>query len=231
MGHPCSYLAGREATSVVVDPTAKLSPSAYSALLYQGFRRSGNHVYRPWCRDCQKCISVRIPVTDFSPARRQLRTWRKNDDVEAIPVESRFNPEHYALYRRYMSIRHAGGEMADSSADEFMQFLTSDWAETVFVELRLHNHLAAVAVTDVLPDSLSAVYTFFDPDLADRSPGVLGVLQQITLAKMQGLRWLYLGYWIEPCRKMNYKADYRPIEAFWDGTWHRFEPGEQIELT
>lgn len=229
-GHPCSYLPNREASSVIVDPAAKLSPGAYSALLSQGFRRSGNHVYRPWCRSCRQCIPVRLPVTDFKPARRQQRTWRRNHDLDAILKEPRFDPEHYALYRRYMSVRHAGGEMADSSTDEFMQFLTSDWAETLFIELRLGDRLVAVAVTDVFADGLSAVYTFFDPDLAKRSLGVQGVLQQIDLARSQGLDWLYLGYWIKPCDKMNYKADYRPLEAFRDGMWRRFEPGERIDL-
>lgn len=229
LGHPCSYLPNREASSVIVDPTADLSPAAYSALLAQGFRRSGNHVYRPWCRTCRLCIPIRLPVADFEPARRQRRAWRRNRDLDAIPKESRFDPEHYALYRRYTSVRHVGGEMADASADDFMQFLTSDWAETLFVELRLGRHLAAVAVTDILTDGLSAVYTFFDPDLAKRSLGVQGVLQQIDIARSLGLDWLYLGYWIASCDKMNYKADYRPLEAFRDGMWRRFEPGEPID--
>ncbi len=230
IGHPCSYLPGREASSVIVDPSAQLSPGAYAALLAQGFRRSGNHVYRPWCRNCRQCVPVRLPVADFKPARRQRRTWRRNRDLVVNPVEARFDPEHYRLYRRYMSTRHAGGEMDNASAADYSQFLTSDWADTVFIELRLNDCLAAVAATDVLPDSLSAVYTFFDPDLATRSLGVQGVLQQIALASAQGLEWLYMGYWIEPCRKMSYKADYRPLEAFWDGAWRRFEPGAQIEL-
>jgi arginine-tRNA-protein transferase len=116
-----------------------------------------------------------------------------------------------------------GGDEAD-----YAQFLFAPWCHTELVELRLDGRLLAVAVTDCVPDGLSAVYTFFDPDVGTRSPGTLAILAQIDLARRRGLDWVYLGYWIGGCRKMRYKADYRPIELLVDGTWQRFDAATDL---
>ena len=111
--------------------------------------------------------------------------------------------------------------MSRSTTTQYLEFLTADWCATEFIEFRHRGQLLAVAVTDVLPDALSSVYTFFRPDLPHRALGVFAVLSQIRLAAERGLGWLYLGYWIEGCKKMRYKADYRPIEL-WNGeNWRR----------
>jgi arginine-tRNA-protein transferase len=145
-------------------------------------------------------------------------------------VESHHQDEHFALYRRYLEARHGDGEMADPEPEDFRSFLVADWADTRFIELREGPKLLAVAVTDWQPDSLSAVYTFYEPELPKRSLGVLAVLRQIDLAMALGYQWLYLGYWIDECRKMSYKIDYRPIELLKDGRWRRCEPGQSISV-
>ena len=226
--HPCGYLPGREASSLLVDPQARLTPGLYAQLLARGFRRSGGHVYRPWCEGCTRCIAARVPVDAFTPARRQRRTWRRNTDLTAHPVEATFHEAHYRLYQAYTATRHGDGEMARATPDSFLSFLTADWATTAFLELRLADRLVAVAATDLMPDSLSAVYTFFDPELAERSLGVQAVLQQVAWARSLGLDWLYLGYWIDGCRKMSYKADYRPLEVFTGRGWRRYGRGEPL---
>ena len=230
MPHVCSYLDDREASSVVIDPTATPSPDAYAALLAKGFRRSGSHLYRPSCARCSACVSIRIPTQLFKPARRHRRVAQRNRDIRISVLESGFHESHYRLYQRYTAQRHAGGDMASASREEFMDFLTAEWSETLFIELRLDDVLLAVAVTDRLPDGLSAVYTFFEPTLSARSPGVAAILQQVELARSLDLPWLYLGYWIESCRKMSYKADYRPLEAFLAERWLRFEANEHVGL-
>lgn len=228
--HPCGYLPDREARSLLVDPSARLSPQLYSQLLARGFRRSGSHVYRPWCDGCRRCVAVRVPVAHFSPARRQRRTARRNQDLVAQPVPAAFRDEHYRLYQAYTAARHGDGEMAHADPEAYLSFLTADWQDTAFLELRHAGQLVAVAVTDQLADSLSAVYTFFDPRLALRSLGVEAVLRQIAWAAAQGLEWLYLGYWIDGCRKMAYKADYRPLELLTEAGWRRVGRGEEMEV-
>ena len=226
--HDCSYLDGRRASTLFVDPLARMDVVLYQALIDQGFRRSGSHVYRPACRDCDRCIPVRIPVAAFRPSRSQRRNWARNrlelDVVETRPV---FDPAHFDLYLRYLDARHPAGSMADdSSIESYCRFLIEPWGgDTRFLELRLSDRPVGIAVTDLLPHGLSAVYTFFDPDLSERGPGTFAILAQIATARALGLPYVYLGYWIEASPKMAYKANYRPLES-WDGhRWSPLEPG------
>ena len=212
--HPCDYLPGEHSRSLVVIDEESLSPRAYEFLLAQGFRRSGTHAYRPWCDHCRQCIAVRIPVETFHPNRSQRRILKFNRDLKAEwQVATELNDEQWQLYHRYLQARHGEGEMARAGRTASNDFLFSHWAETELMELRLNGELVAVAVTDVQRHSLSALYTFFAPEHARRSLGSYAIMQQIESARDAGRRWLYLGYWIAPCRKMGYKANYLPVEA------------------
>ncbi len=130
-----------------------------------------------------------------------------------------FTDEHFALYRRYISARHAGGDMDVSNPEQYRDFLLSSWADTWCYEFRLGQRLLAVGVIDRLAQGLSAVYTFFDPDYAERGLGTFAVLWEIADAQKRGLPWLYLGYWIEECPKMSYKNQFSPLEIYRDGRW------------
>ena len=165
------------------------------------------------------CIPARIPVEQFVPSRAQRRTLRANADVTLVPKSPTYHAEHFELYERYVNARHQGGSMENPDRDSYLEFLTSGWADSVFYEFRLRDRLLGVAVVDHLHDGLSAVYTFFDPDEAARSLGRLAVLKQVELARALQLKWLYLGYWIEGCRKMSYKREYAPLEVLRDGQW------------
>lgn len=227
--HPCPYLPDRAAASIFLDPKAALTPALYGRLLDHGYRRSSEHVYRPDCPKCAACRAARVPVEIFRPRRGQRRTWARAGTRLAIaPKEAGFRAEHYALYRRYLAARHAEGPMADGGPEDYEAFLISSWCETVFVELRLDGRLLAVAVTDVVPAGLSAVYTFFEPTEASLGPGVLAILAQVELARRWHLPWLYLGYWIGACPKMRYKTDYRPVDLLIDGDWRRYGAGEAL---
>ncbi len=120
--------------------------------------------------------------------------------------------------------------MAQSSPEEYFNFLSSTWCNTLFVEMTIDKTLVAVAIIDQLNDALSAVYTFFDPDYSRYGLGNFAVLWQIQYARQLNLPWLYLGYWIKQCRKMSYKNQYRPIQAFINEEWRCFDKDEEIEL-
>jgi len=222
--HVCSYLPDRQSSTLFADPEGPMDMATYSELLHHGFRRSGRLVYAPRCETCSQCVSARIPVADFEPRRGQRRVHRRNADIETREHPARFNPQHYALYKRYTAARHGDGEMAEASPDDYLRFLRADWCDTVFFEYLLEDRLVAVAATDLPADGLSAVYTFFDPDLSARSLGQLAILRQIDHARRLGLRYLYLGYWIEDSPKMAYKTNYRPIELRRGGRWERLLP-------
>ncbi len=230
-GHPCSYLPGQEARTLFIDPEAKKSTPFYQSLIDVGFRRSGSEPYRPDCQYCAACVSVRIPVERFVPRRSQRRVWSRHQPklhVTCLPAE--FNPEHFELYSKYINSRHADGEMANPTEDDYRKFLITPWCDTRFIEFRTDDRLFSVAVIDMLPRGISAVYTFFDPEMSGLSPGVLAILWQIDRAKSLGLPWLYLGYWVQGCNKMDYKQDYRPVQVLSDGVWKEFSSAETITI-
>lgn len=219
--HPCSYLVNRSARTLFADPSVQLDTQLYSRLTLYGFRRSGRHIYRPSCPSCEACVPVRIPVSAFRPSRNQRRTWARNADLTVHTRQQGFRQEHFDLYRNYVAHRHPGGGMDNADPAQYLDFLTSDWSETYFYEFRLAGKLVAVAVTDRLEHGLSAVYTFFDPALHQRSLGTYAVLWQVEQCKQQGLECLYLGYWIQESPKMAYKAKFWPLECFHEGGWRR----------
>ncbi|MDR6992639.1 arginyltransferase [Luteimonas sp. 3794] len=217
--HACGYWPDREARDLVLDPRDPRLRDVYPQALRWGFRRSGDIVYRPHCGDCRACTAVRIPVDAFVPNRSQRRTLARNTDVDARVVAAERNDERLALYRKYLVSRHPAGGMDDHGASEFDQFLIGSWNEGRLLELRLHGQLVAVAVTDLIEDALSAVYTFYDPDVVSRGLGTLAILRQIAWAQRDRRRYLYLGYWIDGHRKMAYKRNFRPLEAFDGRQW------------
>ncbi len=230
--HDCPYLDDRIAVNHFADPTRPLNKAIYSALMPLGFRRSGDHVYRPACPECNRCMSLRIDVEAFRPNRSQRRARNANADLHTHIAPAAYSDERFALYRKYLLARHGDGEMARCGAEDFPGFLRASWGETLFLELRKDQRLLGVAATDVLSDALSAVYTWFDPDESARGLGVHAILQQIEEARRRGLRWLYLGYWIPESRKMRYKTAYRPAEVLIDDDWRSSEdlPIELLEL-
>ncbi|EIJ42768.1 putative arginyl-tRNA:protein arginylyltransferase [Beggiatoa alba B18LD] len=217
--HECSYLSGRQATTIFIDPHFPKDKALYSTLSQHGFRRSGEHLYRPHCHSCDACVPVRIPVCFFEPNRTQQRIWRKNQDLVVKAVAGGFREEHFQLYSRYLAARHAGGGMDNPTRHSYMQFLTSSWAETIFYEFYLQDELIIVAVVDHFEQGLSAVYTFFNPDYPKRSLGVYAVLWEIEECKRLRKEALYLGYWIKNCQKMSYKVNYQPLEYYRHGLW------------
>jgi arginine-tRNA-protein transferase len=221
MPHPCSYLPERESTILFVDPQQSLDSEHYGHFVQQGFRRSGDLIYRPYCRACAACVAVRLPVNDFTPDRSQRRVARANADLAVTLRAPGFDEEHFALYRRYQSGRHPGSGMDDPDPDKYQRFLSSSLLDTRFIEFRLDGRLLAVAIADWLPDGLSAVYTFYDPAEQHRGLGTYAILREIEEVRRLGLPHLYLGYWIAESRKMAYKRRFRPIEALTGRRWER----------
>ncbi len=219
--HPCSYLDHRTARTLFLDPRQVVDATLYGKLTHAGFRRSGSHLYRPYCDGCNACVPVRIPVADFRWSRRFRRVRSINATVTASLRDARFSPRYYELYARYIDARHADGDMHPPNPDQFRSFLYSSWSNSAFLVLEEHGQLVAVAVTDRVPDGLSAIYTFYDPSLAKRSIGVFAVLAQIEHCARHGIPYLYLGYWVRDSPKMRYKTDYRPIELLVRNRWVR----------
>lgn len=217
--HDCSYLPNQQAATVFIDPEATLDPEVYSALSELGFRRSGTHVYRPHCADCAACISVRIPVHAFMPNRTQKRCLKRNSDLTITTTATPNIDEHYSLYERYINERHSDGDMYPANRQQYTGFLNNPIGCTRYIEMRLEGRLIACAVSDTLSNGLSAIYTYFCPTQTHRSLGRFAILHQIKEAQKLGLGYVYLGYWIRNCQKMNYKNEYKPLELLINQQW------------
>ena len=229
--HACGYWPDRLARDLVLDPYDPRLDSIYPQALAWGFRRSGDLVYRPHCEHCHACVPVRIPVTAFRPDRSQRRCLARNADLSYRIVAAERSEEQFALYRQYLHDRHPGGGMDDHGTREFDQFLIGSWSHGRFLEIREpapaggRGRLLAVAVTDITEQALSAVYTFYAPDMAARSLGTLAILQQIEWARREGRAYLYLGYWIRGHAKMDYKRRFHGLEAYDGRQWRDFAAG------
>lgn len=217
--HSCSYLPEEQATTLFLDPSQPMDASVYADLSEMGFRRSGDHLYRPHCQRCNACVPARIPAAAFIPTRAQRRILKRNADLDVTCCTPRFTEEYFELYRRYIEQRHADGDMYPPSREQFSTFLVRDLPFCRFYEFRLDGRLMALGVTDILPNGLSAVYTFYEPDEERRSLGRFAILWQVGEALRQELEAVYLGYWIKNCKKMNYKTQYRPIELLINQRW------------
>ncbi|MFQ5564894.1 MAG: arginyltransferase [Paracoccaceae bacterium] len=232
---PCAYLTGREERKVFTTLQGATAVSVNNALSLKGFRRSQSVIYRPACVGCSACMSIRIPVARFRSSRSQRRILRRNADVVRRPCEAWATETQFELFRRYLDSRHSSGGMADMDAFDFASMVDETPINSTVVEYALEDRetgtqrLIAACLSDILGDGLSMVYSFFDPDEAERSLGSYMILDHIRLAGEMGLPHIYLGYWVPGSPKMDYKIGYRPFELCDGANWRRFACREEYQ--
>jgi len=193
-------------------------PEHYSNLIQAGFRRSGDQIYRPHCQSCNECESLRILTTNFVPSKSQKRVLAKNKDICINVIEGE-RDDYYALYEKYISGAHQDGAMYPPSYEQYRNFIHCHWQSPLFVEGRIDGKLIGVAVTDKVKLGLSALYTFFDPEMSKCSLGTFFILQQILICQQKEIPYLYLGYQIDQCHKMSYKKNFYPHQRYKDNKW------------
>lgn len=231
---PCPYLEGRFERKLFTHLTHDKPDMVIDNLLRDGFRRSQNIAYMPYCEDCTACVSVRVLAQEFSPSKSQKRVMKKNEDIVARRLPPRMTTEQYSLFRGYIDARHEGGGMADMSVLDYRMMVEDSIIDTSITEYRLRpggalDHefekwpLLAVALSDNLGDGISLVYSFFDPEADERSLGTYMILEQIAYARGLNLPYVYLGYWIAQSDKMSYKTRFVPQEHLTSDGWERFE--------
>lgn len=231
---PCPYLPGQEERKVFTHLIGRRAAEINDILTQGGFRRSQTIAYRPACERCKACVSVRIVVDGFRPRRSMRRVIRANADLVGSMGEPIPTSEQYSLFRRYLEARHSDGGMVDMTMLDYAMMVEDSHVPTRLIEYRRHGpdtgihgrgtgELMGVALTDVLGDGLSMVYSFYDPDDGERSLGSFMILDHIAKAKRLGLPYVYLGYWVEGSRKMAYKARFLPQERLYPQGWVRFD--------
>ena len=223
-GGPCPYLPGRTERKVFARLTGSLAQPLNEALTHSGFRRSQSIAYRPACEGCSACVSVRIIAEEFEFSRGQRRILKRNDDLVRTEVPAEATREQFALLRTYLDSRHAGGGMSDMGLFDYVAMVEETPVSTQIIEYRrggADGPLIACALSDVLRDGLSMVYSFFHPGEDARSLGTFMILDHVRSARMRMLRHVYLGYWVQGSDKMDYKARFRPMEALGREGWER----------
>jgi arginine-tRNA-protein transferase len=217
---PCPYLQGRTEQNIFTELSGPAVSQLYDALTQAGFRRSHNVAYRPSCPGCQACVPVRVVAWQFEPSRSQLRVARANADVSECEVPGLATPEQYALFARYLSARHADGEMAGMTYADYVAMVEDSPLNTLIAEYRDGaGKLIGACLVDRLHDGLSAVYSYFEPSQSERSLGTYMIMRLVERTRAAGLPYLYLGYWISGSRKMAYKANFTPLEGLTSRGW------------
>jgi arginyl-tRNA--protein-N-Asp/Glu arginylyltransferase len=226
-GGPCPYLPGRTERKVFARLTGNLAQPLNEALTHSGFRRSQSIAYRPACENCAACVSVRIIAGDFEFSRGQKRILKRNADLARTEVAAEATREQFALLRTYLDSRHAGGGMSDMGLFDYVAMVEETPVTTHIIEYRRlgpngePGALMACALSDVLRDGLSMVYSFYHPGEDARSLGTFMILDHVRAARARGLHHVYLGYWVQGSDKMDYKARFKPMEALGREGWER----------
>jgi arginyl-tRNA--protein-N-Asp/Glu arginylyltransferase len=229
---PCPYLAGKEERKVFTHLVGERAPGLNDLLTHGGFRRSQSIAYRPACESCRACISVRVIANDFRPTRSMRRVADRNADLVGEMRNATPTSEQYSVFRAYLDARHRDGGMADMTVLDYAMMVEDSHVDTRIVEYRrpdarsaVQRHgggtLLAVALTDILNDGLSMVYSFFEPEEHYRSLGTFMILDHIARARRMGLPYVYLGYWVRGSRKMDYKSRFVPQERLTAQGWVR----------
>lgn len=232
---PCPYLDGESERKVFTHLVGQNASAMNDLLTQGGFRRSQNIAYRPACEGCRACVSVRILAGEFKPTRNMRKVLAHNSDLVAKDYHAEPSSEQFALFRSYLDSRHRSGGMADMSVVDYAMMVEDTHVNTRVIEYRKRvegdgiieapaGPLIGVALTDVMSDGLSMVYSFFDTKLGERSMGTYMILDHIRRAQARGLPHVYLGYWVDGSPKMEYKTRYRPQEHLSAQGWQRYEP-------
>ncbi|MEN0000236.1 MAG: arginyltransferase [Pseudomonadota bacterium] len=230
---PCPYLAGQFERKVFTHLVGDKAPEMNDLLTQGGFRRSQNIAYRPACETCRACVSVRLLADLYQPTKSQRRVARRNNDLIAAEQVAEPSSEQYTLFRRYLDSRHPSGGMADMTVLDYAMMIEDSHVNTRIIEYRVRDvdsfitgrskgPLVAVALSDIMADGYSMVYSFFDPDLTQRSLGTYMIMDHVARACSKGLPHVYLGYWVDGSRKMDYKQKFKPQEHLTGEGWTRY---------
>ena len=219
----------------------------YYTLLNNGFRRYNDFYYINSCEYCHECIPIRIPVKDFELSKSQKTVWRKNCDLEVSLIKSTtdrgaelfVSDEKCALFRDYDAYHNAQEsgykKMTLVESAENLCQLVSGYSDVWNMEYRLDGRLVGVGVLDFAEDAvsgrkaLSSNYFYYETtdEIRKRSIGVFSVLKEIELCRHEGIDYYYLGLYLPNCRKMSYKANYKPFELFLEGRWNKSISGQK----
>ena len=218
--HACGYLDERTEQLLFIMLGAEHSAERYERLLESGWRRFRTIAYKPHCAGCIACLSLRISVMDHVARRSHSRILKRNIDLKRCYSSALATEEHFRLFSRYMFARHADSSLGMPDRERFADFAEDNPTFARIIEYRdKRGKLLAASMSDLLPDGLSMVFSYFDPDEDRRSLGKFMILDHIDIARQGHGTYLYLGYWVPGCPKLKYKSTFDAAEVYRERHW------------
>ena len=216
---PCPYIPERVEKRIATDIT--FNNSIHDELATNGFRRVENWMYRPACDNCNSCKSYRVIINNFKFTKSLKRIFNNLNYINIEIVKNIATQEHYSLFKKYQLDRHPGGSMSNMSEDDFISMIETSSVETYLMEFRDNSKkLLGVMLFDKQNNALSAVYSFFDPDLSKFGIGNFMIISCLLYGMENNYKYLYLGYYIKEISSMAYKMRFKPGQILEDGLWN-----------
>ena len=184
-------------------------------LVQRGWRRFGEYYSRPKCNGCNDCLSLRIDALNYHFSKSAKRVIRKNRHTKSIIQKPTVTMQHlnlYEKYHRHMEAKKGWKHYPINPNSYYELYVSGSMNFGKEILYFVDNRLVGVDLVDFLPDGLSSIYFFYDPKYAHLSLGRFSMYQQIHIAQENKLPWVYLGYYVEKCPSLSYKADYEPYE-------------------
>ena len=208
----CSYLKDKEQTThykMIEDCNDKQCLS----LIQRGYRRFGKIYFRPICKDCTECKSIKINVKNFEFSKSHKRVMKKAKNIKSYIRTPSMTKEHLKLYDKYhlyMKEKKGWDHSHVNPQNYYNSFVNGHNGFGYEISYYDEDKLIGIDLIDILQDGLSSIYFYYDPDYSNYSLGKLSLLYEIEFAKTQNKDWIYLGYYVRDCDSLSYKASYKP---------------------
>lgn len=212
MDYDCSYLPDRS-VRMRYKHINNASKTFASAVAQRGWRRFGKYFFHPICNGCNECKSLRIDVNHFETTKSQKKAIKRNEKTKIIIQKPTLTKSHLALYNKYHAFKHLKDDWLHRNISEreyyenFVDGAHDYGKEVLYLD---GDRLIGVDLIDIIDDGISSIYFFYDPSYARLSLGTYSLIYQIKLAKILGLEWIYLGYWVDGCKAFEYKPRFQP---------------------
>jgi len=208
----CSYLANKEQTTHY-KIIQNCSVNSCQELVERGFRRFGTMYFRPICAECQECQSIKIDVQNYHFSKSARRVMRKAAHLKTYIQTPTLTQEHLNLFEKYHLHMQEKKEWNynETTAEHYYNSFVAGHEDFGYEVLYFdEGKLIAVDLIDVLVDGVSSIYFYYDPEYAHLSLGKFSLYNQIKYAQKAKQKWIYLGYYVEECPSLSYKAEYTP---------------------
>tara|TARA_B100001093_G_scaffold468452_1_gene488460 strand:+ start:832 stop:1551 length:720 start_codon:yes stop_codon:yes gene_type:complete len=215
----CSYVDNKKERKIFTIMDNPNNADEYESLIKFGFRRSHNILYNQVCDSCNLCKSIRINCVNFNPSKSQKRVIKKNYGIYEKKLKAKPSLKQFELFKKYLKFKHDKSEMNEMNYYDYKKMMEAPGIETKIYEYYYEKKLVACVISDFLDDSISMVYSFYSEEILKNSIGKYMILDHLELAKNLNKNYVYLGYWVEGCNKMDYKSKFNSSQVLMNSKW------------